>query len=755
MQVQRSIRSQLMLLVMAVAIPLIGLILYSTYALALTEASQARVAALSLAQITAVNVEQFLAESETHLVHLAQRPLIQAVDADQCDPFLEEFSALFYYYIDAGVSDASGQQICSSTLPQDAPMPFVGDSSWFQQIRRTKAFTVGAVQVNPNTGRWVSTIAYPILNNDGEFLGVVSTAIDLVRFQTVLDNITLARGATITILDSEGTVLARSLTAQHWIGQNLRGRDIVDTVLAEHEGEIRARGIENEDKLYGFTTVSRANWSVFAGIPTRSAFAPVYQAILRQGLLSLVVILVVSALAGYLRRQIEHPTRALLDVAEGVAQGNLDRRVPVAGPKELAEVAVQFNHMLDVRKQHTDQLERHTHQLETLDRMGRAVASSLDLPVLLKRVLAHADTLLPAEGLSIWTVNGAELTYAASKEPAGQTHRLPLLTTLARQVVEDGRAIYVPDLSEQPALAERFQQQAAIAIRAVQIVPLTLQGVVIGVMQAVYSNPGSLSSDELKLVQAAANWTAIAIGNAQQHEQLRQLANQVITTQEEERKRLAQELHDEAGQALTALKFSLTMLRDDLPNEPEVDSGEGSSFEQRMQAAIDLTDSTMQQLRLLSHGLHPPSLTYFGLDSALKEFCQDFANRTGLPIHYAGTELPSLADTVSISFYRFLQEALTNIAKHAEAKEVYITLSYQGGEISLQVRDDGKGFDLPALLSANHPTGIGLLGMQERFKVLNGTCDIHSTPGQGTCLVARCRIDREAKEQPAIEPAPQ
>jgi signal transduction histidine kinase len=251
----------------------------------------------------------------------------------------------------------------------------------------------------------------------------------------------------------------------------------------------------------------------------------------------------------------------------------------------------------------------------------------------------------------------------------------------------------------------------------------------------------------LQLLKAAANWTAIAIGNARQHEQLRRLARQVISAQEEERKRLAQELHDEAGQALTALKFSLSLLQNDLPEEP---AGTPSvrSYRQQVQAAIDLTEETMKQLRLLSHGLRPPALSHFGLNLTLKEFCQDFSARIQVPIAYTGEELPAVPDAVSISFYRFLQEALTNIAKHAEASEVQVTLSYDGKAISLEVIDDGKGFDPATKLSSNRPEGIGLLGMQERFRILNGDCQIESAPGKGTRLLACCRLPATDLPQP-------
>jgi signal transduction histidine kinase len=145
----------------------------------------------------------------------------------------------------------------------------------------------------------------------------------------------------------------------------------------------------------------------------------------------------------------------------------------------------------------------------------------------------------------------------------------------------------------------------------------------------------------------------------------------------------------------------------------------------------------MEQLRLLAQDLRPPALDTVGLNPTLKSFCGDFAERTRISIAYLGLELPMLPEAVNTCLYRFLQEALTNVAKHARANRVWVALRYDAAAVSLSVEDDGQGFDGQARMSQRcWPMGIGLLGMQERLESLGGRLEIRSRPGQGTCLVA-------------------
>jgi PAS domain S-box-containing protein len=220
----------------------------------------------------------------------------------------------------------------------------------------------------------------------------------------------------------------------------------------------------------------------------------------------------------------------------------------------------------------------------------------------------------------------------------------------------------------------------------------------------------------------------------EQTEQVRQLAADLTLTEQQERRQLARDLHDSAGQSLTALQIYLNLVEREIP-------GEFGALRQKMAEARTIAQEAHDEVRAISHAMRPPILDLWGLQVALEELCHDFARRTNLPVKYQGDELPSLDDQISINFYRFLQEALTNTAKHAQASAVQVVLSYQGDELLLSVEDDGAGFDAHQELSLVHsPTGMGLQGLQERFHLLGGQVEIDSEPGRGARLVARCHV---------------
>jgi signal transduction histidine kinase len=152
-----------------------------------------------------------------------------------------------------------------------------------------------------------------------------------------------------------------------------------------------------------------------------------------------------------------------------------------------------------------------------------------------------------------------------------------------------------------------------------------------------------------------------------------------------------------------------------------------------MGEVVALTDMTMERLRTLARDLRPPALDTAGLNPTLEGLCREFAKRVNLTIEFEAEELPALPDLVNICLYRFLQEALTNVAKHAQATQVQVKLAANASAVSLTVQDNGGGFDPQTGLP---PKGIGLLGLQERLELLGGRLELKSQPGQGACLAA-------------------
>ncbi|MCB9101652.1 MAG: response regulator [Anaerolineales bacterium] len=217
----------------------------------------------------------------------------------------------------------------------------------------------------------------------------------------------------------------------------------------------------------------------------------------------------------------------------------------------------------------------------------------------------------------------------------------------------------------------------------------------------------------------------------QQREQLRSLNSKLTQVQEAERTQLARELHDEMGQALTAISLNLTSVCEMLP--PEI----SPVIKERLAEASWLSDQTLEQVRELSLNLRPPMLDDLGLVPTLLWYIKRYTQRVNIDVNFetVGLEdrIPSILET---TVYRIVQEALTNIAKHAKtAKNVQIRLECSITAIAVLIKDDGRGFDVAEILGEQASgSGIGLLGMQERVNLLRGNFNVESQLGQGTCL---------------------
>ena len=154
----------------------------------------------------------------------------------------------------------------------------------------------------------------------------------------------------------------------------------------------------------------------------------------------------------------------------------------------------------------------------------------------------------------------------------------------------------------------------------------------------------------------------------------------------------------------------------------------------------------MEGIRLLAHNLRPPVLDRFGLDASLEGLCRDFAERIQLPISYRGTDLLPLPDDLATSLYRFVQEGLTNAAKHANATQIEVNLSCEEGKLRLLVADNGRGFHVRRQQQIPQGNGMGLMGMVERLMLLGGQLDIDSKPGEGTRLTAVIPFAEESRQ---------
>jgi signal transduction histidine kinase len=359
-------------------------------------------------------------------------------------------------------------------------------------------------------------------------------------------------------------------------------------------------------------------------------------------------------------------------------------------------------------------------QLESLNEVGAALVGELELERLLDLVVARLRELIDARLVAIALPTAGRLRIAAAEGAGAET--LAALDRLdndskTSRVLERGRSERVDSLLEDPEVDQDVARRLGASTGL--YVPLRARDQTIGVLIAhdkVHHRDPRFSSADLRLAEQFALRASIAVDLSRRV--ARDSLRRVVAGQEVERRRLARELHDETGQALTSILLGLRALE-------EANAG------MNVDDLRELVVTTLQDVRRLAVQLRPKALDDFGLLAALERLAQTFSEsseiRVQLESNVGDERLPPEVET---SVYRIVQEALTNVVKHAEATEVSILLVRRDGMLTVVLEDNGAGFDPNTVRSES----LGLEGMRERVALHDGRLTIESAPGSGTTL---------------------
>ncbi|NMB41276.1 MAG: GAF domain-containing sensor histidine kinase [Firmicutes bacterium] len=280
------------------------------------------------------------------------------------------------------------------------------------------------------------------------------------------------------------------------------------------------------------------------------------------------------------------------------------------------------------------------------------------------------------------------------------------------------------------------------------LVPIMIKNKTIGVMQL--DRPletTGFDSEETEIIFAAARATAIALENArlieelgQKEQLLHKLVKKIIAAQEDERKRLAADLHDGIIQSLIAIWYRLQRVTPASENDPE-------KWYEEISDLTKVLNEQIQDIRRILYDLRPIILDNYGLLPAVESYVQNLQDKHNLPVELTtkGKDCRLPAE-VEITLFRILQEALTNVMKHAHATQVKVELIILNEEVSLAVKDNGAGLDTSLLSMPQFQNRLGLASIQERALLLNGICDIESQPGKGTRIFVKIPLSEYEKQ---------
>ena len=410
---------------------------------------------------------------------------------------------------------------------------------------------------------------------------------------------------------------------------------------------------------------------------------------------------------------------------------------PVAGPPALGDEAASFG----------------SAHLRALSRVSAALCGLSDLRAILRVGLDSVYDLLRGEvgGILLVDEDTQTLRYRIAyglPDQAMEETTLAVGEGIAGRVVETGRAIMLDDISLDRDSANKVLTTAEFpleGLRALASIPLRSHHRTFGTINVASREPRRFGSDDIYVLHSIGEQMGVAIERAEVLEQLitgretyQRMARHYLVAQDEERRRIARELHDETSQSISALALNMRALV-----EMAEMSGQNQELIERMRKVESMAQQTAHELTRIINDLRPGLLDSAGLLPAIRRFAEDKLQPQGVDITIeVHGSLPRLAPEVEATLFRFSQGAISNIARHAEARNLSILMDCGEETLSLRISDDGRGFDISTITGIDETTGRGrgVFAMKERIRLLGGSCKVESVPGEGTTVVAEIPI---------------
>lgn len=687
---------QIMLLVVAVFLPaLLALLFYLA-----VERQETRDVAFervrNLAYNTAINLDMILNNHDSVLSRIAQRPMVKALDENNCDPIIAEYVKLYPEVTNLVVRDLSGENDCSF-LNRKLTRAQVLAVPGFDRAARSKVMTVGDAYLGPLTGRWVSVLFYPVLDAQGKTTSLVSLPMDLLQLSERLFG-ALPASALVIVIDKSGKVIMRSRGIEFWAGKFFPP-EMAQQMAGRAQGDFSTIGADGVQRLFSFAQVARADWRVVVGVPEGDVLAGSNAAFMSGAILVMGILALTLGFSWRISLGIVRPIDALNRVAAEVANGQTSSRMLLrTSPQELWSVAQQFNHMLDARERAQWELSMSEVRFRTL-------------------VALSSDWYWEQDGdYRFVRLDGKlqERTGIPIADFLGKTRWEQQILNLTQADWEQHRAVIDAHEEFRNFEIQRMNPMGQVRWAAVSGTPiLDAHGQFRG-----YRGVGSDITERKRLEQDRLSLSL----------HIEDMSRRLVQTQEQIRRRFSRELHDRTSPNLAALRINLDIIAMVSPTAHGT-----QDFADRVADTRALIEDTTISIREICAELHPPVLDIGGLLSVVQSYAQQFAKRTGLQVR---VNCPHgevrLAPALELSLFRIVQEALTNCAKHANARVVEVRLQLESSPLMLCVADDGVGFDPDQIAQTRQVLGLGLLNMRETAEFAGGKFKVESAPGGGT-----------------------
>lgn len=431
------------------------------------------------------------------------------------------------------------------------------------------------------------------------------------------------------------------------------------------------------------------------------------------------------------------PLLAVREMAQEVASGNLEARAPVWSNDEIGDVASAINSMTDQLLATQESLAHSNRRLDAINRVMLAAEREEEIHDVLYAILENTVKVIGSQAGWVYLRDPErDLYHLASWYDAPTELEGTLLHQRTDPLCACQSAYTTGEWTHDARVVqcERLRHYDSDSRNSQHIsVPIHAREQFFGVMNLLCEPGKTLLADELELLSAIGAQVSEIVANAwlrlmlsEKESDRKALLESLVEAQEEERGRLARELHDGSGQMLTSLLVRIKTL-ERTANSVEVREG--------LTSLLDIVSETIEQVRELSHRLRPAALEEFGLAIALETLLQDMAEEAGLATTFrSNLDGPKLPKGIDVTLYRIAQEALTNIIRHACASSVTAELRQVGDHIQMRIADDGIGFDPHQVNAVPEKRHLGIISMYERTAIVGGTLDLFSVPGKGTTV---------------------
>jgi signal transduction histidine kinase len=449
------------------------------------------------------------------------------------------------------------------------------------------------------------------------------------------------------------------------------------------------------------------------------------------------------------------PLLELIRVTERVANGDLASRARIWVQDEIGVVASSVNQMLDRLVSSQQKLERTNRRLEAINRVAVAAGRELNL-----------QDVLDASLKTTLDVFGHQSGWIYMRDPTdpGDT-QLQLVSAVAippevepeirnetGELCDCKRHLLSDESNTEAHIHYCKRMTSILGAKDFEIfhitIPLEARGQRFGLINAICSGDTKPTENDMDTLTTIGTQISEVVVNAWLHASLKEkeaarqtLLTALVSAQEDERARLARELHDDAGQSLTSLLIRLKTLEKQAPSQ---------EFQQGVADLCKTTSETIEQIREISHRLRPAALEEFGLEVALRTLAEEMFVDMGISaecqLHLGGQRLPFEIET---NLYRITQESLTNVIRHSNAKNVRLELVVRSNVIRLCIEDDGEGFSTENVVGRPNRRQLGLMSLQERGEMMGGALVVKSAPGHGTTVEVQVPFEFEVENKTA------